>query len=470
MEFQNEKIARFALTPNYEKLGSKNIDLLKRHLLDSLGSLLYSATSTTVHKLVQQIQSLGEGGPCRVPLLGRIAFDRAAQLYTAMIRYPDFMDNYLGKEATCHPSDNIGALLAASQLTAGDGKDFLAAMGLAYEIECRLTEEIPVMKEGIDHTLLLTYSIVASVSKLIGLTEKQITHALAIAGSSMSPLVTSRASYTFEWKGFASSLDALNAVQAVLLSKHGMTGPVQLFEGPKGFEDIFGMKLKYDWSQDGFELIEKCILKSYNAEIHTQPAIEAAVDIRRNNKFSIQDIEKVEVTTFLTAYHITGSGTYGDRKDVGTKEQADHSLFYVVAVALLDGMVYPEQLTGERIRERDVQDLLQKVDVQTKVPFHKPVTVAGMLDPYTLAYPGKVMAKVEVVLNDGRKFTVEKEDYAGFHTRPLNWDEVIKKFRRLSQASLVGAQQDKLIALVQQLEHHNLQEVIDVLVADRIRK
>jgi 2-methylcitrate dehydratase len=55
-----------------------------------------------------------------------------------------------------------------------------------------------------------------------------------------------------------------------------------------------------------------------------------------------KDIEKIDITTFLTAYHITGSNVYGDRKIVETKEQADHSLFYVVAVALLDGDVYPE--------------------------------------------------------------------------------------------------------------------------------
>ena len=64
------------------------------------------------------------------------------------------------------------------------------------------------MKEGIDHTLLLAYSLITGIAKLIGLTKEQTAHALGIAGTSISPMVTSRASYTYEWKGFASSLDA----------------------------------------------------------------------------------------------------------------------------------------------------------------------------------------------------------------------------------------------------------------------
>ena len=128
-----------------------------------------------------------------------------------------------------------------------------------------------------------------------------------------------------------------------------MTGPIALFEGPKGFKDIFGMKLEYDWSKENFELIKKCVLKEFNAEVHSQPTLEAALELKQQHNFSADDIEKIDVTTFLTAYHIIGSGTYGDRKIVETKEQADHSLFYLTAVLLLDGEIYPEQFETARI-------------------------------------------------------------------------------------------------------------------------
>jgi 2-methylcitrate dehydratase len=382
----------------------------------------------------------------------QLPFDRAAQFYTALIRYPDFMDNYMGKEATCHPSDNIGSLLAACWHRRISGKEFLTAMAIAYEIECRLVEEIPVMIEGIDHTLFLAYSITGALSRLFRLTKEQTAQALAMAGCSISPMVTSRASYTSEWKGLASSLEALDCMNIVLLAKQGMTGPVALFEGPKGFEEIFNMKLDFDWSKDKFELLQHCVLKEYNAEVHSQSSLEAAIALR--NKWNLKPgvIEKVVVTTFLTAYHIIGSGAYGDRKEVETKEQADHSLFYLIAVALIDGEVYPEQLTPERIKKRDVQQLLQKVTVKTGFPLHKPMKVAGFLDPYTESYPEKMKTKVSVHLKNGKIISEFREDYHGFHSRPFTWDNTSEKFIKLTKQAISPKRQQQIIQQVEQLE------------------
>jgi len=91
---------------------------------------------------------------------------------------------------------------------------------------------------------------------MFSLTKEQTAHALGIAGCSFNPLVTSRASYTYEWKGFASSMIALGCMNIVLLAKEGLTGPVSLFEGPKGFKEIFEIELKYDWNKEDFSLIQ----------------------------------------------------------------------------------------------------------------------------------------------------------------------------------------------------------------------
>jgi 2-methylcitrate dehydratase len=463
-ELQNVQIARFALNIPFEAIGDANIDLLKRHLLDSLGSMIHAIDKPPIKKIVKALNLLGSSGRCKVPVAGELSFDKAAELYTALIRYPDFMDNYLGKEATCHPSDNIGSLLAASQFHKTSGKDFLTSMAIAYQVECRLVEEIPVMKEGIDHTLLLSYSLVASLARMLRLTEEQTAHALGIAGCSVSPLVVSRASYTYEWKGIASSMDALQCMNIVLLAKEGMTGPIALFEGPKGFHEIFHMKLDYDWSKENFALISKCILKSYNAEVHSQSAIDGIIELRNNNKIRGSDVDKIEITTFLTAYHIIGSGAYGDRKTVATKEQADHSLFYLAAVALLDGEIYPEQFELERINRSDVQDLLKKVEVNTAFPLHKPLAVAGLLDPYTEAYPEKMKAKVQISLKNGESFFSKKDDYPGFYTRPFTWEQVISKFERLSSEKINHDRRQAIINVVKHLDTHDTSDLINLLI------
>jgi 2-methylcitrate dehydratase len=71
------------------------------------------------------------------------------------------------------------------------------------------------------------------------------------------------------------------------------------------------------------------------------------------------------------AYHIIGGGEEGNKKLVRTKEEADHSLPYMTAVALLDGQVLPEQYLPERIRKTDVQELLQKIEVRPSGPIRK---------------------------------------------------------------------------------------------------
>lgn len=462
-DLQTYQIAKFALSKSFQDLPSQTIDQLKKHLLDSVGSMLHCLYRPTIEKLTKQITELSYGGDCRVPVIGKTSYDRAAQLFTALIRYPDFMDNFLGKEATCHPSDNIGALLAASQIMNASGEDFLIAMALGYEIECRLIEEVPVMIKGFDHTLLFAYSITAALCKLLHLSVDQTANALAIAGCSFNPLVSCRASYTKEWKGLMSSFVAFGCMNIVLQAKNGMTGPVQIFEGEKGFSKELGMDLKYDWQKDHFDLIPKCILKGYNAEVHTQSLIETALELKKKHKINVREIESIGITTFLTAYHIVGGGEYGDRHTVHSKEQADHSLPYVIAVVLLDGELYPEQLLESRINQDDVQQLLKKVEVKTKIPFHKPEKVSGFLDPYTKQYPDKMMGEVKIKMKDGAEYSLEKEDYYGFHTRPMSWTDVKKKFRRLAAENAGKEMQDELIKVISKLEKHSMKDLIKLL-------
>ena len=252
-DMQTVQIARFALNTSFDQLPVDVVHQLKKHLLDSIASLIHAIPRSTVQKLIRHFEVLGDGGKCKLPVVGSVPVDRAAQFYAALIRYPDFMDNYLGKEATCHPSDNIGGLLAASQLTDASGEFFLTAMAVGYELECRMVDEIPVMIHGFDHTALLSYSLTAALAKIFRLTEEQTAHAIGIAGCSFNPLVTSRASYSYEWKGFASSLVAAGCTNIALLARQGMTGPLHFFKGPKGFNEVMEMELDYDWTKEDLD-------------------------------------------------------------------------------------------------------------------------------------------------------------------------------------------------------------------------
>ena len=92
----------------------------------------------------------------------------------------------------------------------------------------------------------------------------------------------------------------------------------------------------------------------------------------------------------------------------------------MLAIAFLDGQVMPEQYETDRINSDDVQQLLQKVDVQVS-------------DEYSDRFPQEMACRIEIETNDGTIFSVEKQDYEGFTTNPASWGVLLKKYHSLTQ-------------------------------------
>jgi 2-methylcitrate dehydratase len=227
---------------------------------------------------------------------------------------------------------------------------------------------------------------------------------------------------------------------------------------------VMEMELGHNWKhEEEFELVPKCILKKYNSEVHSQSSIEALLELDKEENIPVDEINEIEATVFLTCYHIIGGGEYGDRKVVVTKEQADHSLPYLLAVAMLDKEVYPSQFTPDRINADDVQNLLKKIKVTTSFPLKEPRKLVTHLDPYTIAYPEKMMANIAITLENGKKFTKEKEDYHGFFTRPFSWDDVRTKFCRLTDGIISKEKQQQIFSLVFDFEKQGVSELTDVI-------
>src|SRR5574341_2632694 len=100
----------------------------------------------------EDVEELGGNPLCAMIGGGRSAPDRAAFYNGALVRYLDFNESYLAKGETCHPSDNIGAILAASEYALASGRQFLTALAVAYQVQCRLSDLAPVRARGFDHT------------------------------------------------------------------------------------------------------------------------------------------------------------------------------------------------------------------------------------------------------------------------------------------------------------------------------
>ncbi len=447
---QLKSLARFVKNASYSDLSENAREQLKIRLLDSLGCAIGALEAAPIRSILDMIISFKPESFSTLIGGERTAPDRAAFYNSALVRYLDFNDSYLAEGETCHPSDNVGAVLSAAEYEDRTGRDFLTALAVAYQVQCRLSDEAPVRAKGFDHTVQGSYAVAAGVSKALGLNEEQIANALAISGTAHNALRVTRTGAISNWKGLAYPNTAFCCTHASFLAKFGITGPAQVFEGNKGFMDSISGQFEIDWQRENLEKVTQTIIKKYNAEIHSQATIEGILEVKEENQFKPDQIYEIDIYTFDVAYHIIGGGEEGDKHRVKSKEEADHSLPYMIAAALLDGQVMPDQYKSERINSKDIQTLLRKIHVDED-------------SEYSRRFPEEMPCRISVLLKNGKRLKKIKHDYEGFHTRPMSWDTVIAKFNRLSEPYVDSDVQTQIVDLVQNIESLQIKALMNVL-------
>lgn len=440
------RLAEFAAGVRYEDLSGPVRERVKRHVLDTLGCAIGSLGNEPVRHLRAQADDFGGSGPCTLIGGGATAPDRAAFYNTALIRYLDFNDGYMGAVATSHPSDNLGAALAAAEYADASGRDFMAALALAYEVQCRFCDVALTEKRGFDQPLAISYAVAAGASLALGLDPERTANALALAGVSQNPLLITRTGQISHWKGFATANGAFNGVHAAFLAMRGVTGPVEIFEGPFGlFESVTG-PFEITWEDRSLEKILGVSIKKYIAGVHSQTAIEGVSALQEEHGIEPGEIEAIEVETYERAYFIMGGGGAGDKHDVRTRETADHSLPYVLSVVLLDGQVMPPQYEMSRILADDVQALLRRVKISSAPDL-------------TARYPEESPVRIKITMKEGAAYTKEKSSYEGFPATPMSWEGVRAKFDALCGPHTSAGLREEIAGAVSRLEDISIREL-----------
>jgi 2-methylcitrate dehydratase len=214
--------------------------------------------------------------------------------------------------------------------------------------------------------------------------------------------------------------------------------------------DSIAGHFEIDWEDEDLERVRHTFLKRYNAEIHSQSALEALLEVREEHMIDPRAVEGIELETFQVAYDIIGGGEEGGKKEIETKEQADHSLPYLLAVALLDGQVMPEQFAPERILRADVQELLRRVEVRPAADL-------------TARFPAEHACRLRLRLSGGVTLAAEKSDYHGFVTRPMSWERARQKFERLAARAVepeLAAELAEAVSALEELETRDLTAIL----------
>jgi 2-methylcitrate dehydratase len=448
---QAEGIAKFACRAKYADLTAERRERLKVSVLDSLGCAINALGAPPIEACRAQAKEFGDpGGRCTLIGGGRANVVYAASCNTALVRYIDFMDSYFAKGGLCHPSDNVAAVLAVSEHADRSGKDFLIALAVAYQVESALTAAAPFMAHGFDLTTPLTYSLGAGLSRALALDETKTAAAVEICGAGGIPLLVVRTTPISQWKGLNSSQVALGCVHGAFLASRGVTGPKYVIEGPNGLTQLLGESIRVDWDREQLDCFDRLALKSYNSAVPTESAIFCLLELRKAHPFDPAKVVGIEADVVQETYDFTGGGKFGPKTDVHTKEDADHSLPYLLAVAALDGDVQPAQLDPGRIDRADVQALLRKVLVRPD-------------DRFTARYPGEFPSRVTVRLEGGKSYSHEVKDYPGFPTRPFTWKEIGAKFDKLAGNRADRGLRNDIKSAVASLESIQVKDLMKLL-------
>ncbi|MGH7232466.1 MAG: MmgE/PrpD family protein, partial [Nitrospiraceae bacterium] len=407
---------------------------VKRRILDSLACAFgaWEAAPCRIARRVAQSVKVADGAT----LWGtahKTLPDLAAFANGALVRYLDFNDTYLSKEPA-HPSDNLSAILAAAEMAHAPGKRVIESVVLAYEIQCRLCDAAALRPRGWDHVTYGPFSSALAAAKVLKLSEAQTRQAVNLAGVSNIALRQTRVGDLSMWKACAFSNAARNGMFAVTLAREGMTGPAPIFEGEKGFMKLvsgplelpeFGGEGRERDATPSFKILDTYI-KHYPVEYHAQTAVEAALIVREDilkseGREAVAGITSIEIGSYDVAIEIIGRDK--EKWHPQTRETADHSFPYCVAVTLMDGTMTLRSFDKKRLGDPALRTLMQKVRV---------VEHPELIDRYPAAMPTRITVRTV----SGKDY-VKQIDFPLGHPSNLMPDrDVEDKFRRLAAGKL----------------------------------
>lgn len=440
------RLADWASAIRFESLGPKTTHEVNRRILDSVGTALgaWKSRPGKVTRAVAQGVSIN-GGASLLGSKHRTTPDLATFSNGALVRYLDFNDTYLSLEPA-HPSDNIPACWAVGQAVGASGRDIVTAIALAYEVQCRLCDAASLRKHGWDHVYYGALSSSLAAAKLYGLSAEQMVHTLGLSGVCNFATRQTRTGQISDWKACAFSNAARNGVFAARLAKEGMTGPNEIFEGPKGLFKMVTGPFDVKWAKGPDDwMILKTYIKFWPAEYHSQSAIDAALQLRPQIG-GADKIDSILIESFEAAVSIIGSEPEKWRPT--SRETADHSMGFCVACALIDGDVTRASFTDAKIRDAQVLGLLDR----TKI-----VETADCNAGYPDGIPNNMIIKTK----DGRTHSKKVTYPRGHAGNPMTDEEVIKKFKTLAAGVVSDATADRIVN--QALSFHELKDAAALL-------
>lgn len=402
----------------------------------------------------------------------RVCAEWAAWANGTAVRELDYHDTFLAADYS-HPGDNIPPIQAVAQQKGLDGEALIRGIATGYEIQVNLVKAICLHKHKIDHIAHIGPSASAGIGTLLGLPTETIYQSIQ---QGLHTTVTTRQSRKGEissWKAYAPAYAGKAAIEAVDRCMRGEGAPSPIYEG----EDSV-----IAWVLDGPDALyhvplpepgesKRAIMDTYTKEHSAEYQSQALIDLAFNLGKVIEDktggdwdqVDDILLHTSHHTHYVIGTGANDPQKmdPTASRETLDHSIMYILAVALQDQRWHHvDSYAPERAAREDTVRLWHKIrtveDPEWTRRYHSS-------DPNEKAFGGRL----EITLKSGEKI-IDELAVANAHSlgaTPWQRPSYVNKFRVLTEGLISVSEQERFLDLVQQLPKLSADQLAGLTIA-----
>ena len=433
------KMAQVAVDP--VEVAPEVAEMVINRVIDNAAVAVASLTRAPIVSARAQALShavpAGGHGASVVGMDQRTSPEWAAWANGVAVRELDFHDTFLAADYS-HPGDNIPPILAVAEHTGRSGAELLRGLATGYELQVDLVRAICLHAHKIDHVAHLGPSAAAGIGTLLGLDAETIFQAIGQALHTTTATRQSRKGEISTWKAHAPAFAGKMAVEAADRAMRGQTSPVPIYEGEDGVIAwlLDGPDARYTVPLPGPGEAKRSILDTYTKEHSAEYQAQAWIDLARRLQAEhpeLADPANVASIVLRTSHHthyVIGSGANDPQKydPSASRETLDHSLPYIVAVALQDGTWHhADSYAPERAARADTVALWRRITTEEDPEWTRRY---HSLDLAEKAFGGEAV----ITLADGTELReqIAVADAHPLGARPFARAQYVAKFRDLA--------------------------------------
>ena len=396
----------------------------------------------------------------------RVSPEWAAWANGTAVRELDFHDTFLAADYS-HPGDNIPPLISVAEHLQLTGIDLIKGVLTAYEVQVSLVKAICLHEFAIDHIAHLGVSMVAGLATMLKLDVattyqaiQQILHVTVTTRQSRKGEISS-------WKAFAPAHAGKLSIEAVDRAMRGENSPSPIYEGEDSFiaKILGGMGSEYviDLVEKGEP--KKAILETYTKEHSAEYQSQAIIDLAFSVREKISDLSQIEKIILHTSHHthkVIGTGANDPQKmdPKASRETLDHSIMYILSVALEDGeWHHVRSYRPDRAQRESTVRLWRKIITRedkywTDLYHHK--------NPNEKSFGGEL----EIFLKNGEVIK-QKKLVANAHPNgdsPFKRKNYLNKFETLTEGLVTVEERERFVSKVTHLKDSGKGELYDINV------